>query len=392
MHANIARVPIVTSSAERKRTRGITGLVYGAVRGVTRAVGSGLDTALALVEPLLARVPNMPAREAVVSALNGVFGDHMAAQNNALAITMTLRRGGETLTLTRESLRSQLPDISSKIVVLVHGLCMNDLQWQSDADPASQTLSHDHGIALANDLGYTPLYLHYNTGQHVSSNGRAFATVLKNLIAAWPIPVESVVIVAHSMGGLVSRSAFHYGRKARHAWCKLIDKIIFLGTPHHGAPLERGGSWIDLILSTAPYASPLAKLGKARSAGITDLRHGGILDQDWQGNYDAPEATDTTDMTATIPLPSRVRCYTIAANIADMSSTRAGVRDATIGATQRLIGDGLVPVSSALGQHSDPLKTLCFPTSHQVVLTGLNHMDLLKAPQVYPILRDFVAQ
>ena len=385
MHRNIARVPVLRASAENGRASGIAGFVYRTVRGVTRVVGGGIDAGLALVSPALAGVPNMRAREAVLSALNGVLGDHLVASNNPLAIPMQLRHSGHALTLTREGIIEQLPNVSGKIVVLIHGLCMNDLQWKTGGD--GMTAEHDHGAALHRDLGFTPVYVRYNSGLHVSTNGREFATTLKTLLAAWPVPVESLVIVAHSMGGLVSRSAFHYGRKARHAWCKSLDKIVFLGTPHLGAPLERGGNWIDILLGATPYASPFAKLGKVRSAGITDLRHGSVLDEDWQGQDRFEPALGAL---TPVPLPASVQCYTIAATMDDGSQTKS-VR----ATSKRLLGDGLVPLNSALavahGKHDDPKRNLKFPPENQCVVHGVNHLQLLKAAQVYPAIKAFIA-
>jgi len=110
---------------------------------------------------------------------------------------------------------------------------LNDRHWHRDG--------HDHGAALARDLGYTPLYLHYNTGLHISTNGRAFADLLQMLVAEWPAPLEELVIIGHSMGGLVSRSACYYGAFNGHDWLRHLRKLIFLGTPHHGTPMERTG-------------------------------------------------------------------------------------------------------------------------------------------------------
>lgn len=381
MHRNIARVPLVSGSSENGRASGIAGFVYSTVRGVTRVVGGGIDAGLALVSPVLAGIPNVPAREAILSALNGVLGDHLVETNNPLAIPMQLRHQGRALALTREGISEQLPNVTGKIVVLVHGLCMNDLQWLTSGK--NGIVTHDHGASLQADLGYTAVYLRYNSGQHVSVNGREFASVLKSLLASWPVPVTSIVIVAHSMGGLVSRSAFYYGRRARHAWCKLLDKIVFLGTPHSGAPLERGGHWIDILLGATPYASPFAKLGKVRSAGITDLRHGSLLDEDWQGQDRFELAPDALSH---VPLPNGVKCYTIAATIDD------GLKTKSVSATgKRLLGDGLVPLASALGKHKAPKRNLNFPVDHQCVLNGVNHMELLKAAQVYPALKAFIA-
>ena len=385
MHRNIARVPVVTASTENGRASGIAGFVYRTVRGVTRVVGGGIDAGLALLSPALTSVPNVPAREALVAALNGVLGDHLVKHKNPLAIPMQLRHHGHALTLTSDGIRAQMPKANGKIVVLVHGLCMNDLQWKTTGDGV--TKMHDHGAALHRDLDFTPVYLRYNSGLHVSTNGHEFASVLKSLLAAWPVQVESLVIVAHSMGGLVTRSAFHYGKKARHAWCKSLDKIVFLGTPHLGAPLERGGHWIDILLGATPYASPFAKLGKVRSAGITDLRHGSVLDEDWQGQDRFERSREAL---TPVPLPARVRCYTIAATMDDGSKTKS-VR----AASKRFLGDGLVPLNSALAlttsKHEDPKRILKFPSENRCVLHGLNHMELLKAAQVYPALKAFVA-
>ncbi|MEO6194534.1 MAG: alpha/beta fold hydrolase, partial [Thermoanaerobaculia bacterium] len=196
--------------------RGIAGLVYGSVRGMTRLVGGGVDALLAPLAPRLAGRSSSRRREAWVTALNGVLGDHLEASGNPLAIPM--------------SLKAAVPAAAGgKVVVLAHGLCMNDLQWRRGG--------HDHGAALARDLGYSPVYLHYNSGLHTSINGRAFAGRLETLVRSWPVPVEELVIVGHSMGGLIARAAFHYAEAAGHEWPRRLRKIVFLGTPHHGAAL-----------------------------------------------------------------------------------------------------------------------------------------------------------
>src|SRR4030095_10668393 len=136
---------------------------------------------------------------------------------------------------------------------------------------------------LARELGFTPLYLHYNSGRHISTNGREFADLMEALVGQWPVPVEELVIMGHSMGGLVTRSACYYSALAGHDWLRRLRKLVFLGTPHHGAPLERGGNWIEILLGVSPSNAPFARLEKIRSAGITDLRYGNLLDEDWEG-------------------------------------------------------------------------------------------------------------
>ncbi|MFL6236837.1 MAG: esterase/lipase family protein [Thermoanaerobaculia bacterium] len=351
--------------------RGIRGLVYGSVRGVTRLVGGGLDALLAPFVPRLAGRSSSRKREAWLAALNGVLGDHLAAGGNPLAIPMSLRRNGQALVLEKEALEAAIPQAGGRVVVLAHGLCLNDLHWHRRG--------HDHGAALARDLGYTPVYLHYNSGLHTSINGRAFAGLLENLIRCWPRPVEELVIVAHSLGGLVSRAALHYGARAEHEWPRRLRKLVFLGTPHHGAALERGGNWVDAVLDATPYAAPFARLGKIRSAGITDLRYGSLLDEDWQGR---DRFEPVRDARRPVPLPDGVRCYAAA--------TTTGKKPGDL--NDRLLGDGLVSLSGALGRHDEPGRSLAIPESRQWVGYGMGHMDLLSRPEVYDQLREWLAE
>ncbi len=370
MHARITRVPLVGRAAPGGRTGGITGLVYRSVRGVTRLVGGSIDALLGLVAQALPASATTPEREAIVAALNGVLGDHLEATGNPLAITMALRHAGRTLPLERGALAERLPDAAPKLVVLLHGLCMNDLQWKR--------AGHDHGAALQRDLGYTPVYLHYNSGLHVSTNGRALALLMQHLVEQWPQPLQRLVLVGHSMGGLVARSALHVARETGLRWPALVDDVVFLGTPHHGAPLERAGNWVDVLLGAAPYAAPLARLGKVRSAGITDLRHGNLLDEDWDGH---DRFARRGDRRRPLPLPEGVRCHAVAAT----TGTRPGdVKD-------RLLGDGLVPLASALGRHAQPAHTLAFAPDRQWTGHGMNHLDLLSHPEVYAQLHRWLA-
>jgi pimeloyl-ACP methyl ester carboxylesterase len=359
MHHTITSRPGIVGRAPVGRASGITGFVYRTVRGTTRVLGHGLDA-------LLAAVPSgsdasSPEREALVAALNGVWGDHLAQTSNPLAITMSLRSGGRPYEVTHRP-------VTGKLLVLAHGLAMNDLQWTRQG--------HDHGQALARDLGFTPVYLHYNSGRHVSQNGRQFAALLDDLVASWPLPVQELVIVGHSMGGLVARSACSIG--AKQAWMKALTKLVFIGTPHHGAPFERGGRLVDSLLGISPYVAPLARLGKARSAGITDLRFGNLHDADWQHR---DRHTQKHDDRLPTPLPEGVPAYVVAGTTAKHAT---GLRGAAL-------GDGLVPLASALGEHRDPRHALQVPKSRRLVVTSANHWDLLRRVDVYEQVRRWLA-
>jgi pimeloyl-ACP methyl ester carboxylesterase len=362
VHARIARVPGLSAEATG-RTQGITGLVYRSIRGVTRLVGGSLDALLGLLTSALATdgakgaagAPGTPnaEREALLAALNGVLGDHLAASANPLAITMSLRHEGRRLVLERSALQQVFPKDKGRVLVLLHGLCMNDLHWQREG--------HDHGAALARELGYTPIYLHYNSGLPVATNGAAFSQRMAALTAAWPQPMERLVLLGHSMGGLVARSALQAAQAAGSLWPAQVSDVVFLGTPHHGAPLERAGHWVDKVLDATPYLAPLARLGRVRSAGIQDLRHG--LNQ---------------------PLPVNINCYAIAGQLGEPLGTGATALRG------RLLGDGLVPLASALGRHTEVARQLAFNPSHQWVGQGLNHMQLLSQPSVMVPLRQWL--
>ena len=368
MHHNIGSIPGPLAKPKRDRTTGITRLVYESVRGVIRLVGHGLDALLAQFEPVLGEQSTWPGREAFLAALNGVLGDYLAASKNPLAVTMRLRRRGMSLPGERQPLAAAIPHARGKLVVLLHGLCMNDLQWKRKG--------HDHGAALARDLAYTPVYLHYNSGLHISVNGRAFAELLESLVQLWPVPLTEFVLIGHSMGGLVARSACHYGAQAGQQWLQRLNRLVFLGSPHHGAPLERGGNWIDILLSTSRYSAPLARLGKIRSAGITDLRFGSLADEDWKER----DRFERGRSCMAVPLPKGVACYAIAGTI----GKKAGQL------RERVVGDGMVPLESALGRHANPKRTLRFDASRQWVATGTGHLDLMSRPEVYAQIKRWL--
>ena len=233
---------------------------------------------------------------------------------------------------------------------------MDDQQWLRKG--------HDHGAALAKELGFVPLYLRYNSGLHVSENGRRFSALLEESVTP---AVKEIVLLAHSMGGLVSRAACHVAEAENHAWRKKLRALVTLGTPHHGAPLERGGNWIDVLLGVSRYSAPLARLGQLRSAGVTDLRYGNVLDAHWEGR---DRFAREDDPRGELSLPADVECYAIAA------STGPGR------------GDGLVPVDSALGRHEK--RPLHFPEAHQWTVMGTTHLDLLSSPVVYAKLVEWL--
>ncbi len=354
MHHTIqlGHAPLGASRADK--TSGLTGFVYRSIRGTTRLVGKGIDAGMAPVIALAPEEASTATRDAFVSVINGVYGDHLVQTDNPLAVEMSMRYEGQSVDL--EQLDTVVTPLTGKVLLMVHGLCLNDDHWTHD--------DHNHAEALATDLDYTPLYLRYNTGLPIAENGRALAEMLESSLRDWPQQLSELVIVGHSMGGLVARSACHYGHLAGHDWLQHLRKLVSIGTPHHGAPLERGGNWLDFAMDLSPYATPFTRIAKKRSAGITDLRHGSVTDaeQDF------------------VPLPVDVECYAMAATL--------GKKRNKVG--EKLIGDGLVPLDSALGQHKDSARSLLFPTDHQWVGFETGHLALLGDPGVYAQLRNWL--
>jgi len=172
-------------------TRGITGLVYRSVHGGTRLVGAGLQAALTGLERLLEAVDShkvdTAARDAALAVLNGVIGDHLTASDSPFAIPMSLRYRGKALDWRAPPAATE---VTGKVLVLIHGLCVTDLERH--AQYRNQPV--DHGAVLATALGYSPVYVRYNSGLHTSQNGRELSARLERLVASWPVPIEGLTV------------------------------------------------------------------------------------------------------------------------------------------------------------------------------------------------------
>ncbi len=346
VHGNVLKLPPVLSKDEHKPGAGPASLIYSAIRGTTRLVRGTVDLGLAPWSSHDPETESPPARDALVAALNGAFGDHLESSGNPLATTMHLcqRLPGATGSATTDGQR---------LLVLAHGLCMNDRQWTRKG--------HDHGIALQRALGLSPLYLRYNSGLSIQDNGSRLSQLLERHVVGADDPIESVDLLGYSLGGLLVRSAYASAVEQDHTWPSLLRRIVFLGTPHDGAPLERGGNLLDKVLLRSPYLAPFAMPGRARSLGIQNLRHGVCP--------------------ASVPLPDSVECFAVAGALAEDPS-RPGAA---------WVGDGLVPVASALGHGRAGNPALGIPEHRQWVAPGVGHLDLLSDAMVARQLEQWLA-
>lgn len=367
VHRAIVSGPGVLGSPLALPARLITAVGYAPMKAITALVGQGLDQLLEQVGPLLGESTPGPAQEALLAALNGVVGDRLEESGSPLAIQMSIRHAGEELLPEREALLARLPEARPRLLLLIHGSSMNDGQWMRNG--------HDHGVELAKEFGFTPLHLHYNSGLHISTNGRALAQQLEALVKAWPTPVEEIALLGHSMGGLVARSACAIAESDSLEWRRRLTRLVTLGTPHHGSPLEQGGGWVHALLEVTAYSAPIARLAEVRSAGVTDLRFGNVLDAHWQGR---DRFVPGIDVRENLSLPEGVSCHAIAATLSPEGTASPG-------------GDGLVPVASALGQHARADLTLPFPEAHRWTAFATGHVQLLDRGPVFDRLRSWFA-
>jgi pimeloyl-ACP methyl ester carboxylesterase len=344
---------------------------YSSAAQLTRTLArAGAQAASATRAPDAPSIERTAAGRAVVSALNGAFGDTMARRRNPLALRMTVRRRNRDLEITRSGLQEAYPNAKSRLAVFVHGLCETDDAWKRGA---ARHVPYGHRMEI--ELGYSPVYLRYNTGRHVSENGRELAGLLEELISAWPAPVHEITLIGHSMGGLVARSACHYG--AGSACLGKVRHVFTLGTPHRGAPLEQAANAASAALARLPETRPLAQALNVRSSGIKDLRYGYLVDECW---LDQDCDAFLRDTSREIPFLPTARHYFICATLSRESGAPVG----------RIIGDLLVLQPSAWA-HEGRGKRMRFPIEHYHHLGGASHFDLLNHPAIYAQMRRCLA-
>jgi pimeloyl-ACP methyl ester carboxylesterase len=357
---------------------GIASFTYRAV-GATLSVGASAVGALASRQVSGRPIDDTRAARVALAILNGAHGDLLDRETPALATTMTLRQAGQAVPVQADDLAAAYPEASGRLVVFLHGLTETEGAWCYKSDRHHGRPGVTYGTLLEEDLGLTPLFLRYNTGLHISDNGRRLADLLDRLVEAWPVPVQDLVLIGHSMGGLVARSALHQaggGTDAARPWTHLVRDTVTLGTPHLGAPLERGVHALTHTLARLPETRPLAKLLAARSVGIKDLRRGTLVESDWtEQDLDARTPGRHTH----VPLHDGARHFVVLATLAADPAAR----------TADLLGDLLVPPRSACGDSGDDDR-LAFPPDHVHRLGRLHHFDLLNHPQVYDQIRRWL--
>ncbi|WP_019203871.1 triacylglycerol lipase [Tsukamurella sp. 1534] len=357
---------------------GITDGVYSTIGTVARTVGR---VAAVGADWPGERPPSETARgAALIGAVLGLIGDDLEAEGSPLAADpVTVRVDGAIVHLGegpvppgRIAAEEVFDGAGGRVVVLLHGLTETEYAWGvggADAD--------DYGVRLAVDLGATPVYLRYNTGRHISDNGRDVADLLEQLARSWPVPITDLTLIGHSMGGLVARSAAHQASGLGMDWPSAVSATVSLGTPHLGAPLESAAHYGSAALTAVPETAPFGRLLRRRSAGIRDLRGGSVVDEDWR-DRDADALGRA--VAAEVPLLDGAAHYFVAATVTRDARHPVG----------RLLGDGLVLPPSAAGVGR--ARRIGFTAADGMHLGAAHHFTMLRSDAVYEQVRDWLDQ
>jgi PGAP1-like protein len=374
VHAGIAQRVFGTLGATAAPVRvvhdRISDTAYAATRALTGALVRGSAGALSLVRDDDApSIAESPAGRLAMGALNGLWGDRLHRERSALAAEMAVRRGGRDVPLTPGALTRAFPAATPRLAVFVHGLCETEDAWRLGAGKHMP-----YGDRLRSELGYTPVYIVYNSGLHISQNGRRLARLLDELTENWPVQVAEVALIGHSMGGLVARGACHYALAG--SWRERVRHVFTLGAPHRGAPLELAANAACHAASRLPETRPLVTPLRIRSAGVKDLGYGYVVDEDWAGHD--PDAFWTNTGTV-VPFLATANHYFVSASLSREP-------DAPLG---RLVGDLLVLRPSAWS-HGGRGERLRFPVHQYSHVGGATHFDLLNHPAVYHQLHHWL--
>jgi hypothetical protein len=353
---------------------GVSAIAYTStrlgVRVLPPVIGFG---AAQFVHPAAPSAHDAPRGRFALGALNGFWGDRLAEQRPVLAPVMRMRTHEGRLRRIPSNVAHDIPGAATgRVAVFVHGLCETDLSWWLGAEKTWGDASVTYGSLLRDASGWTPLYVTFNSGLHVSANGRSLAELLEGMLATWPVPVTDVALIGHSMGGLVARSAGHQAVELGHSWAGSLRHIVGLGTPHLGAPLERLVTKGTHAMARVPETRPLATWLNRRSVGIKDLRYGAVVEADWAG-FDPDLCLDDRCTPASL-----------------LPGVTYSVVSATLSRKPRgpLAHDLLVQHGSAHGV--GPTRRIPFEADRSFHVGRRHHFHLLGDPAVYERLREWL--
>lgn len=354
--------------------------VYGALKLGGKGAGAAISAAGRVAGGAEERttISDSGLGRGAQAAINGLIGDRLEEGGSPLAVRMALRLPHRDVECTRESIEAAFERTTPRLAIFVHGLCETEEAWWlgTKADPdAEEPAPRTYGQKLRDDLDFSPLYLRYNTGLHISENGRRLSRLLEELCREWSVEVQEVAVIGHSMGALVARSACHEAVEEGRAWVGRTKHVICLGAPNTGSWLEKvvnvGGAAFKRIPETKPFVDFL----ELRSDGIRDLRFGYLRDEDWlDKDRDEPLRNHSSPLA---PVPG-IGYHFVSGCLT--SSERHPLAAA--------IGDVLVRKASA----ASPLGPDGKPHGDSRHVQGASHFHLLNHPRCYGHIREWLSQ
>lgn len=349
----------------------VASVVYGSIRVVNGGVRAATKLAAAAVpNALVADAAAGASRSAMVknanwvvdqaqAAVNGWYGDVFDTQKHLLAMDMTLRNDGRAIALEASAIAAAYPNATSKVCVLVHGLCSTEWVWEMQSEAHYGDAELCLGARMTQTFGYTALHVRYNSGRAIAENGEELAAFVSELVRNYPVAIDDIVVIGHSMGGLVSKHAVHRAQVDRAPWLEKLKRVICVGSPHEGSALERFAEATERVFGVIPTAatSVAAELLKTRSRGIRDLYHG---------------RSSQDDM---VPLADHVDYHYIGATLT--ADTEHFV--------SQFVGDILVAPHSSMESKRE---------AHRVtrdILGGIDHVSLANHPLTWGVIQSYLA-
>lgn len=285
--------------------------------------------------------------------LNGFLGDWLEARNNPLAVPMEFFQGSSPI----DAAAPEVGAAGSTLCLSIHGLMELETVWNLPGRAGAH-----YGSLLAEERCHiTPLTLRYNSGRPIYRNGEEFADRLETLVSHWPVPVERIILIGHSMGGLLIRSACHHGQRRGHRWVEQLSDCVYIGSPHDGSWLAKGAKASADLMNQAPrdYLRVVGEVIDLRSEGIRNLSRGDVVKR----SEEEP------------PLLPGPRHYVVCGLL-------ARARQHPVNA---LFGDALVHESSARGH-----ERRGWSLSGIVSFPGIDHIRLAHHPDVAAQLKEWL--
>ncbi len=299
----------------------------------------------------------------MVPILNGLHGDVFKENNDPLAIKIHFRYNNQDISLNKLADYYNLDQFEGKVSILIHGLMGDEYMWKAmEADDDNKI-----GDWLEKNETAHILYLRYNTGLHISENGRTLSNLLEQFITLFGSKIKQLSLIGHSMGGLVIRSAGYYADIQRQRWTEKLKTIFLIGVPNEGSYLAQIGFFVGHVFRKVDfsYNDYIAKFMDVRSNGIKDLSYAYLTDEDWLNE----NAGDLDKYTVSKVRPVLgVKYYLI-----------GGILGKKNNILSSYFGDGLVGSDSAL---TDELNTNNLENIESIIFEKENHLSLLESKKV----------